>query len=434
MEYALFALVNLALFVRPSEIFPALATVPVYNILISTCLLANIGPVIGLLSGRALARSPVAVCIVGLLAMVVLSHAAHFNLNLARYYGVEFLKIVVYFLLLLTSVNTVSRLNRFLNYYVILAVVLVGVAVLHYHKVIHIPTIQVIERGDEVDPRTGEPLGVAQLSATGMYSDPNDLCALLVVVTVLALYRLADRRSGLTRLLWAAPIGLFVYALVLTGSRGGLIALLAALGTLLLTKFGWRKSVPLAVLVLPALLVVAGGRQTRISTGEGTAQQRLQFWVEAFQMIKRSPVVGIGPGMFQDEVGLVAHNSFMHANAEVGLVGGAFFLGLFYVPVRSLRRLGADDVTILDDGMKALRPFLLAAIVGLAVSLLTISRCYAVITYTAPGLAAAYTRVVPVRPPDVVPRFDGSLAWGLARANFVLLAALYVFVRMTVRF
>ena len=38
MDFALFLLVNAALFIRPSEIAPPLAAVPIYQILILLCL------------------------------------------------------------------------------------------------------------------------------------------------------------------------------------------------------------------------------------------------------------------------------------------------------------------------------------------------------------------------------------------------------------
>ena len=57
-------------------------------------------------------------------------------------------------------------------------------------------------------------------------------------------------------------------------------------------------------------------------------------------MMMRSPLLAIlGQGQFAEEVGQVAHNSFVQAGAELGLPGGLCFFGLYYLPFWSLRRL-----------------------------------------------------------------------------------------------
>ncbi len=87
-----------------------------------------------------------------------------------------------------------------------------------------------------------------------------------------------------------APLALFGYALALTNSRGGLLALLTAMLVLFQARFGWRKTLVLVPIVLPLMFLLFAGRQTEFTTSEGTSQQRIQFWSEGLAMFRQAPV------------------------------------------------------------------------------------------------------------------------------------------------
>ena len=112
--FLLLVLLNAVLFVRPSEIVPGLEVIPIYNILITSCLLASF-PVVGReLTSGSLARTPISVCVVGLLPAVMLSHLSHANLTMTKDAGVEFGKVVLYYLLLVGLLDRIARLRRFM--------------------------------------------------------------------------------------------------------------------------------------------------------------------------------------------------------------------------------------------------------------------------------------------------------------------------------
>jgi hypothetical protein len=432
MAFFLFILLNLTLFVRPAEILPALAGLPLYNVLIVACVMTSFSRMLDELKPGALRRQPITVCHLVLLAAVPVSDAARLDFYTAREFGVEFAKVFIYYLLLLAVIATPGRLSKFTAWLIGLVVALAGLALLHYHGVVNIPRLQALERV-EYDPVTGQALVELQLRSVGIYNDPNDLCLVLVVVVVLALGRAADRNSGPLRLAWLVPCGLFLYAIVLTRSRGGFLALLSSLATLFVSRFGWRKTVPLAALVLPALFLFAGGRQTQLSTGEGTAQERIHLWNEGFTHMVRSPVTGIGAGMYPERMGLVAHNSFVHAYVELGVVGGAAFVSVFYLAFWSLVRLDPRRVDFFDARMKNLRPALLGVVVGYAVGLISISRCYIVPTHLVVGLVAAYLQVADVEPLEAIPQTNARNAGRLAAVSSLALGGLYLFARFAAK-
>ena len=140
--------------------------------------------------------------------------------------------------------------------------------------------------------------------------------------------------------MWAAPLVLCVYAISLTQSRGALLALLAGVSVLLIARYGWRTAALLGVVVVPALLFLLAGRQTDLSTGGGTAQDRIQIWSDAVMAWRDAPLFGVGRDVFGQQEGFVAHNSYLQCFVELGLFGGMLFLGAFYLAAAQLVRLG----------------------------------------------------------------------------------------------
>jgi hypothetical protein len=435
MGFFLFLMVNAVLFVRPAEIVPALLDLPLYEALILGSLVTSLPAVTGQLSIRSLSERPASACVVGVLVSVVLSHLSHFTIDAAARSGIAFAKVLLYYLLLVGLLNSVSRLRTFLTWLLGLIMILTALALLQYHEFIDIPALaSYAERQhDEVNQETGEPSVLVRLRSTGIYGNPNDLSRILAVGMLLGLYLLGNHGTGPLRFLWTAPIALCGYALHLTHSRGGLLGLMAGLATLSAARYGRKKTFWIGVLVLPVMMMLFGGRQTMISASEGTGQQRIQLWEEGFSRFARNPVFGIGMDNYVEEVGLVAHNSFVHCYTEIGFIGGTFFLGTFYLPMRSLHRLGKPGTEVAEPESQRLRPFLMAITAGTIVGMLTSSRSYSLPTYLIVGLNVAYIRVAREPSARAAEGFDSRLVQHLAVVSAIVLACFYVYVRVMVR-
>src|SRR5262249_45176213 len=90
---------------------------------------------------------------------------------------------------------------------------------------------------------------------TGIFGDPNDLATRFVVSVALAIMRAMQSR-GLLRLGYLLLIGITLYAIVLTFSRSGFMALSVVLiGYLIATKL--PKKTKTAMAVIGVLLFVA---------------------------------------------------------------------------------------------------------------------------------------------------------------------------------
>jgi O-antigen ligase len=252
---------------------------------------------------------------------------------------------------------------------------------------------------------------------------------------VICLYWLTNRG---TWLIWRLPslplLGLFGYALSLTQSRGGFIGLLAGLLVLFRAHFSWWKTIPLAAAVLPAMFFLFAGRQTNINMGgDDTMQERVQLWSEGIELFRQAPFFGVGYREYAEQVGQVAHNSFVHCYAELGFFGGTLFVGAFFCALLALCRLGRPR-EVADPGLTRLRPYLITIVAAYAAGMLSLSRGYVVPTYMVLGLATAYIRLAsPYRSLPVLP-FNGRLILGLILVSAASLVGIYVFVRVFVQY
>jgi O-Antigen ligase len=433
--FLLFILVSGVLFIRPTDFIPLLEAVRLYAILIVGCILLYWNRLITQVSVPSLRERPVAVCMFGMLLISVLSNLARMDIDAAFGFGVEFAKVIVYFLLLVGVVDSPGRLQRFLACIVAIDLIPIILALLHYHGMIDIPAFHALNDTDSsrFDPETGEATVIRRLKGSGAFGDPNDVCEILNPAMLFSLYGLMNPRRGWVRFLWLAPMVVFGHALSLTFSRGGFIGFLVGLMVLFWARYGRRKSILLAGVIFPVIFVLFGGRQTSISTGEGTGQSRIQIWVEGFDLMRPSPIFGIGTDQFVENVGHVAHNSFIHAYTELGFFGGTFYLGGFYYALRMLGRLGSPHVTIRDPEIRRVRPFILAAVVSYAASELSLTHPYDLSTYTMLGLATVCIRLADPEPPLPGSRLDGRLVLRVVGASALFLVALYVYAQWSVR-
>lgn len=150
--------------------------------------------------------------------------------------------------------------------------------------------------------------------------------------------------------------GLGLLALVLTQSRGGWLGALAGLGAVVWLLGGRVRWAAIGLAAAVAIVLVAtplgervaarlgaealGSGQTAEVTPENFAvQERLAHWRAGVEMVRRSPVFGVGAGnfsrAFRDATPVWrfrvprghAHNAYIQAAAQTGLVGLVAYLG-----------------------------------------------------------------------------------------------------------
>jgi O-antigen ligase len=417
VDFFLFLLVNATLFIRPSELFPALSTIPIYNIVIVLNLVVAAPAIANELSENNLSRSPVTVCVLGVFAFILLSLAVRFEFEHAWDFGFEFAKVIAYFLLIVGTVNTPRRLFTLLGAVAVSTTAVCVLAVLQHHGKINLPSLS-----EDLDGR---------MHATGIFGDPNDLSMIIVASIMIFSGGLFYKQFGILRVLLVAPIGFLGYALTLTQSRGGLLALIAGCGAVFYVRFGLVRALALGAVVIPAILAGFGGRQIGFqeALSSGTGRGRVEFWSDGLVALRASPIFGVGVHHYGDHAnGMVAHNSFVHAFVELGFFGGALFLGVFGLAGWSLWGILCVRERVNHLGLRHYLPFMAGILVAYAVSMMSLSRPFEVPTYLVAGCAAASQRLAmpgtSVNPPRVNAKMFSIL--GAAAVGFILCIYLYI--------
>jgi len=173
--------------------------------------------------------------------------------------------------------------------------------------------------------------GTETLRATGTSVDPNLLGGLLMSAGTLAVAQLLATQAVLSRPWLIALVLPILGVMPLTYSRSAWVGLAAGVGFLAL--FRERKAWAVIGLAIAALVALPQGQTVLARLGSGLAASdqasvmRLDEYRNAFQIIQRYPMLGIGFGDAPD-VDLTAGVSsiYLLLAEQVGLVGLACFL------------------------------------------------------------------------------------------------------------
>lgn len=430
LAFFLFCLVTATMILRPGELVSGLAGLPIYEVLIlSTFALAHRG-MIDHFKPNALKRQPVVLCLVGTFIAIPVSHMTHVYFGGTIHGTIEFTKAAMLFALLVVVVDRWSRFEKLITVVACMATVVVTLCVIDYSGFIDFEFIKHAEENYGVAV-TGENIRIARMSGTGIFADPNDISLLIVATGIICFSFLADRDRGPTRFGWIIPIAILMTGLICTKSRGGILASGAAIGIMLMFRYGKWAAITiggLGVLALPIVL----GRQANIDISDGTGHDRIMLWRDGFAALRSKDVLfGVGEGTYADIAGLVAHNSFVHAYVELGIVGGTFFFGMFFFCIVGLFRLNTDEWRIADERQARFLPYMAAIGAGWTVGLLTLSRCYTVSTLLILALGATFLNLAGwnLRPRRLVIQWDRTHILQLTGASLAFFVALNLFVR-----
>lgn len=415
MQFALFLLLNAILFIRPEEIWPEIAGLRLYLIAICACLMANADRLMFLLSPASLRDRPLDVCVLVYWFATGAGLVFHGRTEFAQDTWWEFAKVAAFYFVCVATLDTPARFRSYLGWLVGFAGVMSGLAVLSFLNVIKLDVFETVMQSYQ-HPVTGEMTTIERICGIGVFKDPNDLCLLVAVGTTCCLARCAA--AGWVGVAWLAPIGLFGYTLVLTQSRGGFLTILAALAGGVFIRYGWKRAFPLIAVCGPALMMAVGGRQSDMNVGGGdTANERVMLWAQGISYLLSLPLwipLGIGYGGYAEEFVQVAHNSFVHAYVELGLLGGTMLLCLAIRPAVRLYRL-APKTIVGPDWFVSLRPWVFGLLVGYAMGMFSLSRGYVVPTFLVFAVGRSYLGLAS---PTIAPEDKLNLNWWVRTAVF----------------
>jgi O-antigen ligase len=161
------------------------------------------------------------------------------------------------------------------------------------------------------------------------------------------------------RLLYLTGLGVMGVALILSGSRGGLVSLIAGICFLAVITYdrGGSKQliVRLAGILIIAAVVITGAvmiggdnslkRMAETASSDDVSTNRTEIWTVSTKIISENQPFGVGMGAFgvayskhDPSNGLQrveqAHNDYLEVLADTGIVGaviGVFFIGILFV-------------------------------------------------------------------------------------------------------
>jgi putative inorganic carbon (HCO3(-)) transporter len=213
---------------------------------------------------------------------------------------------------------------------------------------------------------------------TATFPAANTFASCLVPVLMLGLvlsffYGAKTRKNTLVK---GACVGSMVLCLLLTFSRGGLVACLG--GVLMLTLLLRKKVLWIIPIVFLVIFLFGknlyGNRATQDGAVDPTMETRLLMLKDATRMFRSHPWTGIGLNTYykthEKDHSLAippsyAHNAYIQMIAEVGVVGFMAFMTLmiywFGWGMRSLRKLCDPELKFLLGGV-------LAGVFGLCVA------------------------------------------------------------------
>jgi putative inorganic carbon (HCO3(-)) transporter len=428
LGFFLFLLVNAALWVRPADVVPALLGLEIYQYLILACLAVSFPAVLASLAPDKLSQRPITVCMLLLLPAISFSLITRTDELGEASFAV--FKILVYYLLLTSLVTTPQRLRIFTACLILFAVPVVILSALDLYEVIKIPRL--VSPGSKFVHEKGRMYG------PGIFQDPNDTCVLIGMVMLLVIGKLADKRAGFLRwLIWLPCVAVFAFGFYLTGSRGGLLALMGGLGLMTVLRFGWRRAILIGMIGAPVLLVLLGGRQTDISADTDTGKLRVFLWSDGLVMFRSNPLTGVGWGHYNEHAGQVAHNSYMHLLSETGIVGGSLFLGAAFLSLWGLYRLsrpvrrGQQLVlsVIRDPDLRQIYPYLSGAVAVYAMGMMTLSLADVPPPYTMFGLACVFQAMTVTDPEHPPLSFDFTMPLKFVGLSLLFLVGMFCVVR-----
>ena len=211
----------------------------------------------------------------------------------------------------------------------------------------------------------------------------------------------------------SAVVMVLVAGLLAAGSRGAVSAFLGS-AVLLPLAARRRRATALAVVALAGLgaLWIGVGGVLSAFAARGIKSSRLDLWQDILAMVPRFPVLGAGWNAFAtaypwyrtlpgpDWIG-EAHNDYLQALTDGGLVGAGLVLGLLVIVLRGA--LARARTSALDLG-------LLGALVGLALNALVD------FSWQIPAHAATWASLAALatRPPRPVPRSDPGGVRGIS--------------------
>jgi putative inorganic carbon (hco3(-)) transporter len=247
---------------------------------------------------------------------------------------VEFLKVVIMFIVMVNVVRTPKRL-RVLIFLALFTSCILSVAAVNDYRLDRLVLNQQRIQGF---------LG-------NLFDNPNDLALHLVTMIPISLALLLSSRSGLMKLFLGACAILFAMGVVVTFSRGGFFGLIGAVVFMawrLARKNKWLIAVSLPSALLLFILFAPGGYGSRMVSSadpnDPSGRARRNELKRSLFVATHHPLFGVGIGNYvlYSDINHATHNAYTQVAAELGIPAVAVYILFLVAPLKQLRRVSRE--------------------------------------------------------------------------------------------
>ncbi|MEY8215158.1 MAG: O-antigen ligase family protein, partial [Colwellia sp.] len=285
-------------------------------------------------------------------------------------------------------------------------------------------------------------IGEKRITYLGFFNDPNDLGMFLVMNIPFAVY-FYNKGGFLSKTFMLGVLAALGYGIYITGSRGTALGAFGLIAVYYLVVNAGAKLFVAAIVFAPIAGTIILSLQSNI---DDSADGRLEAWYAGVLMLLHNPVFGIGKGQFLEEHGLVAHNSYIHVAAELGVPGYSLWGGALVLTVLTnylfikARKKQVDPETKLtvipeeiDQALQdelTLNKTLFFSLVGFMITGFFISRMFTLLLFIFLGMAvASHIRVIKLQP-KYAQYFTNELAIRSMLYSWSIIAAVYIALKM----
>ncbi|OPY56456.1 MAG: O-Antigen ligase [Pelotomaculum sp. PtaU1.Bin035] len=274
---------------------------------------------------------------------------------------------LIYLLVIVNIFDRKEKLDRFIFCLAVAATITAAYAVYQYYA-----GANVVELKKEWVDTVKNP--DIKNRAYAVFENPNLLAQYLVLLTTLSLGAILNAVRPWQRMFFTLTAALATFCLVLTYSRGGWLALVAALAVFALFKNKLLVQV-LAITGVTASALMPPAVIHRLSTvtslKDTSNAYRLDTWLSTLSLIKTHWETGVGLGrkafarvyythMINSNVVPHSHNLYLQLISEFGILGLAVFCWLFL----GIFRLGLKISAAGNTRVKNLNAAIMGALAG----------------------------------------------------------------------
>lgn len=278
-----------------------------------------------------------------------------------------------------------------------------------------------------------------RITYLGFFNDPNDIGMFLVMNIPFTIY-FYKKGGAIGKLIMLSILVALFYGVYMTGSRGTALGV----GTLIAVYYIVMNAGPKLFLTLVGLAPIAATVIASLQSNiDSSADGRLEAWYAGVLMLIANPIFGVGMGQFLEEHGLVAHNSYIHVAAELGvpgysLWGGALIFTVLtgYLIIRDqisnnkLEKSEQIEKSPEEEAELLLNKTLFFSLVGFLITGFFISRMFTLLLFIFLGMAiASHIRLIKLNPAYAI-HFSSQLAFRSMLYCWSIIAAVYIALKL----